>query len=62
MAEKKIAGVCAGVARYLGVDVTIVRLVWVLFVLLHGFGLLAYLVAWIIMPRDVDLAHRAQYA
>lgn len=62
MAEKKIAGVCAGVARYLEVDVTIVRLVSVLLVLLHGFGLLAYLVAWIIMPRDTDLARRHQFA
>lgn len=62
MAEKKIAGVCAGVAQYLGVDVTVVRLAWVLLVLLHGFGLIAYLVAWIIMPRDTDLARRQQFA
>ncbi len=62
MAEKKIAGVCAGVARYFEVDVTMVRLVWVLLTLLHGFGVLAYLVAWIIMPRDVDLVRRQQFA
>lgn len=52
MDEKKIAGVCAGFAHYLGIDTTLVRLVWLTFALLTGVGFIAYLVAWIIMPKD----------
>jgi phage shock protein C len=51
--DRKIAGVCAGFARYLGVDVTLVRLIAVVLVLCPpSAGLIAYLVAWIIMPND----------
>lgn len=52
MANKKIAGVCAGLARHLGWDVTLVRVVWLGCVVCHGFGLLAYIIGWICMPRD----------
>ena len=49
----KIAGVCAGVARYLDLDVTMVRIAWVLLVIFPPVpGLLAYLVCWIVMPQD----------
>ena len=49
---RMIAGVCAGVADYLGVDVTIVRLVAVLGAV-FGFGsvIVAYVVAWVLMPE-----------
>lgn len=46
-----IAGVCAGIADYFRVDPVLVRLLWVLFVFGFGFGILAYLLAWIIIPR-----------
>lgn len=49
--DKKIAGVCGGIAEYLGVDSTIVRLVWVLLALAYGFGILAYLIAWLVIPK-----------
>jgi phage shock protein C len=49
---KKIAGVCAGFARYLGVDVTLVRIVWLLIALTCGVGVIAYIVAWIAMPLE----------
>ena len=49
-ADKKIAGVCAGLANYFGLDASIIRIVWLLCVLLGGFGLLAYLIMWIVMP------------
>ena len=58
--DKKIAGVCAGLARYFDVDVTLVRLaVATGIVLSGGLGLLAYIVAWIIMPvdRGAPLSH-----
>ena len=48
--DKKIAGVCGGIAEYFGIDSTLVRLGWVVFSLLGGSGLLAYLIAAIIMP------------
>ena len=50
--EAKIAGVCAGVAHYLNIDVTLVRVVWLLLVLCAGTGLLAYIILWIIVPKD----------
>jgi phage shock protein C len=50
--NKKIAGVCAGIARYYDLDANLVRAIWLLCVLLGGTGLLAYIVLWIIMPLD----------
>ncbi len=52
--DVKIAGVCGGVAEYLEVDPTLVRLVWVILVLLPVPvvpAILGYLVAWIVMPK-----------
>lgn len=51
--NKMIAGVCSGFARYLNVDVTIVRLIWIalFFVPVPG-ALIAYIVAWIILPVE----------
>lgn len=51
MNNRMIAGVCAGFARYLGVDVTLVRILWVV-LSFSGVGLIGYIVAWIIMPKD----------
>jgi len=48
--DKKLAGVCGGIAEYFNIDSTLVRLAWVLFSLLGGSGLLAYIIAAIIMP------------
>ena len=47
--DKKISGVCAGLAEYFGIDPTIVRLVWALFTLAGGSGIFAYILADIIM-------------
>jgi len=50
---RRIAGVCAGVARYLDLDVTLVRVVWVLLVIFPPVpGILVYIVCWIVMPQD----------
>ena len=49
--DKKIAGVCGGIAEYFGIDPTLVRVITVIFALLFGGGILAYLLAWIIMPK-----------
>lgn len=50
----KLAGVCGGIAEYLNVDPTLVRLVWALLTLIPGFifgGILGYLLAWMIIPK-----------
>ncbi len=49
---KKIAGVCAGFARYMNVEVTLVRIAWLLTALTCGVGFIAYIVAWIAMPME----------
>ena len=49
-ANKKLCGVCGGLAEYLGMDATVMRILWVLFSLLGGCGLLAYLICALIMP------------
>ena len=49
--NKKLAGVCGGIAEYFNIDPTVVRLVWILVSLFVGFGLLAYIIALIVMPQ-----------
>jgi phage shock protein PspC (stress-responsive transcriptional regulator) len=52
--DSKIAGVCGGLAEYLGVDSTIVRLFWAILAVVPGGivgGIVAYAVAWVIMPK-----------
>lgn len=56
--DKKIGGVCAGVADYFDLDPTIIRVVWLLLVLCGGTGLVAYLVLWIVLPlAPAGVAH-----
>jgi len=50
--NKKIAGVCAGFARYMDVDVVLVRVISLAVALCTGIGFIAYVVAWIIMPKE----------
>ena len=49
--NRMIAGVCGGIAEYMDLDPTIVRLAWVVMVFGLGFGILEYIVAWIIVPE-----------
>ena len=48
--DKKLAGVCGGIAEYFNIDSTIVRLIWVLGFFAVGSGLLAYIICALIMP------------
>jgi phage shock protein C len=50
--ERILGGVCGGLGDYFNVDPTIVRLFWILFIFAFGTGILAYLVAWLIIPRN----------
>ena len=56
--NRKIAGVCAGLAEYAGMDVTLMRLLWAIVAVLSGIapGVVAYLVAWIVMPEELETA------
>lgn len=47
-----LAGVCGGIAEYFNVDPTIIRLAWVLFSVAGGSGVLAYIIAAIIIPKE----------
>ena len=49
--DRKIAGVCAGVADYFDLDPTLVRVVWLLLLLVGGTGGLAYFVCWVVLPE-----------
>jgi phage shock protein PspC (stress-responsive transcriptional regulator) len=49
--HKKIGGVCAGLAEHFSIDVTIVRLVFLLTLIFHGGGLPIYIILWIVLPK-----------
>lgn len=48
----KVAGVCGGIAEYFDIDPTIVRLGWLITVFCFGGGFLAYLIAWVVVPKQ----------
>jgi phage shock protein C len=50
--DTKIAGVCGGIAEYFNVDSNIIRLLAVLTVFIRGGGIIAYIIAWIIIPLE----------
>lgn len=55
--DQKLAGVCGGLAEFFGVDATAIRLLWVIVSIVFGAiigGVIAYLVAWVIIPRPTD--------
>ena len=52
-ADQMIAGVCGGIAEYFGVDSTVIRVAWVIFSLMGGSGVLAYIIAAMLMPKDI---------
>lgn len=52
--NRMICGVCAGIAEYLGIDPTVVRLLWAAFGL-TGTGILLYIIAALVMPENMDV-------
>ena len=52
---KMIDGVCGGIAEYFDIDPTIVRLAWALFFIAAGSGLVAYIIAAIVIPKKSDI-------
>ena len=57
--NRKIAGVCAGFAEYFDLDVTVVRVVWLIVAFFGGGGILAYIIAWIVMPEEPEMVTTA---
>ena len=55
MNNKMIAGVCGGVAEYFGLDPALVRLGWIVFCALGGSGVLAYIIAAIVIPKSPEI-------
>ena len=58
-AGRKIAGVCQGFAEYFDLDVTVIRIVWLLVAIFGGTGFLAYVIAWIVMPEEPEVLRMA---
>ena len=50
--NRMIAGVCGGIARYFNLDPTVVRLIFVVAILFAGSAILAYLIAWLVVPEE----------
>ncbi len=50
--DHKIAGVCGGFANYLELDVTLVRILWLMLAFFGGWGIIGYFIAWIVMPEE----------
>lgn len=53
--EKKIAGVCTGLAEYFNIDVTLVRVLFVIFALGGGTSVIFYIILWAVSPSRPDL-------
>jgi phage shock protein PspC (stress-responsive transcriptional regulator) len=52
--DRLVGGVASGMAYYLGIDTTIMRLIWLLVIFLTGIGVLAYIILWILLPNAGD--------
>ncbi len=52
--DKKICGICGGLGEYFGIDSTLIRLAWVVFTFFAGSGILAYIIAAIVIPSDSE--------
>ena len=52
---RKVSGVCGGIAEYFNIDPSLVRIGWILFICMGGSGILAYIIAAIILPRKSEI-------
>jgi phage shock protein C len=59
-AGRQIAGVAAGFAEFFDLDVTLVRLAWIFVAIFTGVGLIAYFVAWVVMPQEPEIVYVPQ--
>jgi phage shock protein PspC (stress-responsive transcriptional regulator) len=54
--DKMIAGICGGLAVYLGLDPTVVRVLWVVLSLFNGVGIILYFILWFVIPTESEVA------
>ncbi|NMB02066.1 MAG: PspC domain-containing protein [Firmicutes bacterium] len=53
--DKKIGGVCGGIAEFFNIDPTVIRVIWAILAFAYGTGVLAYFIAWLIIPDEQTL-------
>ena len=53
--ERWLAGVCGGIGDYFNIDATVIRILFILFGLVFGSGLLFYIILWILIPLEPDV-------
>ncbi len=56
--DRRVAGVCGGLAKYLNVDPTVLRIIFLLAVLFGSLGIWAYLIIWLVAPEDNRIENR----
>jgi len=50
--DRVLGGVCSGLGKYFGIDPVLLRVIWAISFFVGGVGLLAYIIAWIIIPEE----------
>jgi len=50
--NKWLAGVCGGIAEYFNLDPILIRVIWLVLSLAYGVGILAYIIAWLLIPKN----------
>ena len=50
--DRKIGGVCGGIAEFFNIDPTLIRVIWAILAFAYGSGISAYFIAWLIIPED----------
>jgi len=58
--NRQIAGVCGGIAEYFGIDVSLVRLAFLLATVLGGPGIMLYIVMWVVVPEESQVQYQGK--
>jgi len=53
--DKKLGGVCGGLAEYFDIDSTLVRIIWIISFFAYGIGFLPYIICWAVIPREKNV-------
>lgn len=56
--DRVIGGVCSGLGDYFDVDKVLIRLLWAIAVIIGGVGIIAYLIAWVVIPSETTVRNR----
>ena len=58
--ERMLAGVCGGLGEYFNIDPTLVRILFIIFALIVGGGILLYIILWLLIPEEPEAVENAQ--